>query len=131
MNTRRSHASAPGNSTTSTSPAPTLPVLTGAEASRRRLLLAELQTSLASLGIRCVLARNHRLVLRYNCVPCETSGPTDPQLHIFALDGTDIATTDGRMYNLASGEQYPTDDPAATAALIRQARRTGAQTAQP
>jgi len=111
-------------------PAPRPPILTQAEAARKMLLLAELQTSLASLGIRCVLARNHRLVLRYNCVPCESSGPTDPQLHIFAPDGTDIATTDGSTYNLVSGERYPADDPAATAAFITQARLAEAQPGQ-
>jgi len=47
---------------------------------------------------------------------------TDPQLHIFVPDGSDIVTivtTDGRTFNLASGRQCPADDPAAAATFIR------------
>ena len=95
------------------------PILSRAQADRRMLLLAELQTSLAGLGVRSVLARHHRLVLQYNRVPSGPSGMTDPQLRILTPDGTDIATTDGRTYNLASGEKCPAGEPAAAATLIR------------
>jgi hypothetical protein len=47
-------------------PAPVPPVLDEHEAASRLLILAGLQVALAESGIRCVLARNHRLVLRYN-----------------------------------------------------------------
>ncbi len=47
-----------------------------------------------------------------------------PELHIFAPDGidiatTDIATTDGSTYWLASGNECPAGDPAAAATVIR------------
>ncbi len=54
------------------------PILARAEVTRRMLLLAELQDALAPLGVRSVLARNHRLVLQYNHSPCEPSGLTNP-----------------------------------------------------
>jgi len=82
------------------------------------LLLAELQDALAALGVRSVLARNHRLVLHYNHSPCEPSGLTNPELHIFAADGTDIVTTDGGTYRLANGNECPAGDPAAAATVI-------------
>ena len=103
-------------------PSSSPPILARAEAERMMLMLAELQAALAALGVRSVLARNHRLVLQYNRVPSGPSGMTDPQLHIFAPGGTDIATTDGSTYHLASGQEYPAADPAAAAALIRHAR---------
>ena len=95
------------------------PVLSRAEATRRLLLLADLQAALAARDIRSVLARNHRLVLRSERVPCERSGLTDPRLHIFARDGTDSATTDGTTYSLASGTTYTAGDPVAIAALMQ------------
>ena len=95
------------------------PILAKAEVTRRMLLLAELQDALAALGVRSVLARNHRLVLQYNRVPSGPSGMTDPQLHIFAPDGTCVATTDGTAYRLASGRQCPAADPAAAATFMR------------
>ncbi len=95
-----------------------LPILAQAEVARRMLLLAELQGPLAAIGLRSVLARNHRLVLQYNCIPSGASGMTDPQLHIFAADGSDVVTTDGRTFNLASGGQCPASDPAAAATFI-------------
>jgi|HubBroStandDraft_1064217.scaffolds.fasta_scaffold17488_2 hypothetical protein len=70
------------------------------------------------VGVRCVLARRRRLVLRYNVSPCEPSGLTDPQLHVFTSDGSQIATTDGVTYTLADGCQHPVSDPDAAAALI-------------
>ena len=48
---------------------PREPILTEAEVARRMSLLAELQAALTAQGIRCVLARNHRLVLQYNRSP--------------------------------------------------------------
>ncbi len=103
-------------------PSASPPVLDRAEAERRMHLLAELQDALTDLGVRSVLARHHRLVLQYNRVPSGPSGLTDPELHILAPAGTDIATTDGTTYRLASGQQYPVADPAAAAALIRHGR---------
>jgi len=102
-------------------------ILTEAVATRRMLLLAELQAALAVVGVRCVLARNQRLVLQYNVSPCEPSGLTDPKLHIFTPDGTDTATTDGTAYRLATGPEYLTADPAAAAAAIRRGHRAGQQ----
>ncbi len=61
----------------------------------------------------------HRLVLQYNRSPCEPSGLTNPHLHIFGPDGTDIATTDGTTFSLASGPEYPTAEPAAAVNAIR------------
>ena len=101
---------------------PREPILTEAEVARRMSLLAELQAALTAQGIRCVLARNHRLVLHYNVVPSGPSGMTDPVLHIFTPEGTDIATTDGSSYHLARGEKCPACDPVAAAVLIRHGR---------
>ena len=105
-------------------------ILADADVARRMILLAVLQDALAALGVRSILARNHRLVLQYSRVPSGPSGQTDPQLHIFAPDGTDIATTDGSTYNLASGEKCPAGDPASAATLIttRPARRAPSMT---
>jgi hypothetical protein len=80
--------------------------------------LAQLQAALDARGVRCVLARHHRLVLRYNCRPSEPSGLTDPQLHIFVPSGTEIATTDITSYQLASGRVFSASDPSAAAAVI-------------
>ena len=101
-------------------PAPAAaPILATAEVTRRMLMLAELRDALAALGVRSVLARHHRLVLQYNRSPCEPSGLTDPHLHIFGPDGTDIAATDGTTFSLASGPEYPTADLAAAAIAMR------------
>ncbi len=111
--------------------APTTPrplILGQAEASRRMLLLAELQSALAGLGVRGVLARKHRLVLLYNRSQCEPSGLTDPQLHIFAPSGIGLATTDGSAYILSSGEQVPASDPGAAAAAIVRGHRIAPRT---
>ncbi len=85
------------------------------------LLLADLQAALAALGVRSVLARNHRLVLQYNVSPYRPSGLTDPTLHIFCPDGTGIASTDGTTYRLDIGQEYPASDPAAAASVIQHA----------
>ena len=100
------------------SPSPR-PVLTQSEASRRLLKLAGLQTALTNLGVRSVLARHRRLVLRWHSAgPFGPSGPTDPELHIFTPAGTTVATTDGTVYHLLAGQQGPAADPVAAAALI-------------
>ncbi|HVB46066.1 MAG TPA: hypothetical protein VNF47_25620 [Streptosporangiaceae bacterium] len=93
-------------------------ILAEAEVSRRVLLLAELHAAFTALGVRCVLSRKHRLVLRYEAGLCGPSGPLDPHLHIFTDGGTEVATTDGAVYSLASGGQYPVDDPKAVAAKL-------------
>ncbi len=94
-------------------------VLTVAEADRRAALLSALRDGLADLEVPCVLARNQRLVLRYNQADCGPSGLTDPVLHIFpAGGGARSATTDGSTYRLDSGEEFPASDPAAAATLI-------------
>jgi hypothetical protein len=98
-------------------------VLSDSEAGQRVMLLGELHAALDNLGVRCVLARNHRLVLRYNDPPpLLPSGPTDPTLHIFGPAGTLVATTDGTVYRLDDGQEYPASDPAAAAAAIRRAQ---------
>lgn len=94
------------------------PILAGPDAVRRLQLLADLQAALAGLGIRSVLARNHRLVLRPPTAPTGPSGQVNPRLHIFTPDGPAIATTDGTAYHLTSGHHCPAADPAAAAALI-------------
>lgn len=94
------------------------PILSPAEVGRRLELLAALQAALRAAGVRCLLARKHRLILRYNSVPFEPSGLTDPQLHIFTPGGKDIATTDGLVYRLASGKEFPADHPPAAAAGV-------------
>ena len=99
------------------------PILAEADVCRRMLLLSELQTALEAQQVRSVLARNHRLVLHYSTSPCEPSGLTNPQLHIFGPHRTDIAATDGTTYTLASGSEYPAADPAAAASAIRHGRR--------
>jgi hypothetical protein len=106
----------PGNQPAQTSrPAP---VLGEQEAERRRLLLAELQAALASLGVRSVLARNHRLVLRYNQTCYDPSGLTDPALHICTPGQARAGTTDSTSYRLDAGSDYPVADPAVAAAGI-------------
>ena len=99
------------------------PILPPAEVERRLVLLSKLQCALAANGFNSVLARNHRLILHGDRSTWAPSGLTDPQLHIFVPECTDIATTDGSSYKLASGDQYPGADPAAVAADIRHGRR--------
>jgi hypothetical protein len=97
-------------------------VLAEAEVSVRMLLLAELQAALAASAVRCVLARNHRLVLRSSEAPFEPSGLTDPSLYVLFDDRTRSATTDGTTYRLDNGEELPVGDPVAVAALICRAQ---------
>ena len=98
-------------------------ILASDEAARRVQLLSELQAALKDLGMHSVLARNHRLVLRWhNAGPFEPSGQTSPQLHIFTPAGTTIATiatTDGTSYHLSAGPDCPAVGSTAAAALIR------------
>lgn len=101
------------------------PVLSETEVASRVSLLAALRGALEEAGIRCLLARKHRLVLRYSQGPCEPSGMTDPQLHVFGPSGRDVATTDGAVYRLASGSEVAVTDPAAAAdAICRMSRAT-------
>ena len=96
------------------------PILADDQVARRMRLLRDLQAALARMGVHSVLARNHRLVLRwYSAGPFGPSGPTDPELHVFTPSGTAVATTDGTAYRLASGFNYPAADPAAAAAMVR------------
>jgi hypothetical protein len=96
------------------------PVLTEDEATRRVVLLGDLQAALAGIGVPSVLARNHRLVLRwYSSGPFGPSGLTDPELYVFASSGTSVATTDGTAYHLAGVRTCPAADPAAAAAVVR------------
>jgi hypothetical protein len=113
----------PGNS--HNPPLARMPILDETEVTHRMLRLGELQSALSGLGIECVLARNHRLVLRYNTVPCEPSGLTNPELHIFTPRGTTTATTDGTTYLFGDGRQLPAGNPAAAAALIAQPASSG------
>jgi hypothetical protein len=106
-----------GRETSAVPPRP--PILTEADVARRMLVFAGLQEALAALEIRSVVARNHRLVLRRNIGLYAQSGLTDLKLYIFALDGTETATTDGTTYYLASGTEYPASEPDATAMAIR------------
>jgi hypothetical protein len=93
-------------------------ILGEAEVARRMLLLAELHGALEAEGVRCVLARIHRLVMRSNDCPCKPSGLADPQLHVFLPGGTGVVTTDGTTYRLAGGEEFAVADPAAAASVI-------------
>jgi hypothetical protein len=110
-------------------PALSAPVLDESEVGRRMLLLAELRSSLAELGVRSVVARNHRLVLRYNQVPLEPSGLTNPRLHIFCRSAARTAVTDGMSYRLDSGEEFPASDPAAAAVHLACLPQTAAKPA--
>jgi hypothetical protein len=102
-------------------------ILEDAEVAHRMLALAELRATLARLGVQSVLARRHRLVLRYNDPPpLAPSGPTEPTLHVFAPDRTHIATTDGNVYRLDSGLELPASDPGAAAASIHHLQAAGA-----
>jgi len=107
------------NATTNARPGP--PILDKQEAARRAAQLSDLRSVLAAQGVSSVLARNRRLVLDGASAKCAPSGPTDPQLHIFAPGGTSIVTTNGRTY-LVHGDRYPADDPhGAAAAACRHA----------
>jgi hypothetical protein len=93
-------------------------ILREEEIVRRVTLLTELQAALAALGIQSLLVRNRRIVLRSAGNGLEPSGPTNPQLHVFADDGTEIVTTDGELYEFSTCPASPADDPQAAAASL-------------
>jgi hypothetical protein len=93
-------------------------LMTELEVNTRMRQLAELKSALATLGVESVLARNHRLILRYNNAPLEQSGLTDPQLHIFVADGKHVATADGAAYRLDHGGEFSAENAATAARLI-------------
>jgi hypothetical protein len=94
------------------------PVLAESEVARRVTLLAKLQAALAALDVQAVLVRNRRIVLRAEGCSFRSSGPTDPQLHIFLDDDTEIATTDGTRYEFTTTQPHPASDPQAAAASL-------------
>lgn len=94
------------------------PILDEPEVTRRVLLLAELQGALAAHGVRSLLVRNRRIVLRSAGTGLERSGPTDPQLHVYTADATEIVTTDGTLYEFSAGPAHPAADPQAAAASL-------------
>lgn len=93
------------------------PVLSDTDAALRMRLLAALQAALSDRGARCVLARNHKLVLR-DQGPVEPSGLTDPKLHVFLSGRSLCVTTDNHVYTWLAGRESPVDNPAAAAAAI-------------
>jgi hypothetical protein len=91
--TPRVRASTPeGDENTVTASVPTMsasPVLDESEATRRTLVLSELQAALAALGVQSVRAARHGLVLHYSASPpLAPSGPTDPTLHVSSRPAT-------------------------------------------
>jgi hypothetical protein len=93
-------------------------ILSDAEACRRLALLGELRGALAGLGVRSVVARRHRLVLRYNTAPCEPSGLTDPRLHVLAGSRPCVVSTDGTTFTAEGVTCAAGDVPAAAAAIM-------------
>lgn len=73
----------------------------------RMLLLAELKAELDHIEVRAVLARNHRLTLRYNAPGHQPCGMTNPAMHVFTPMGLRKVTTDGTCFRLDSGEEFP------------------------
>jgi hypothetical protein len=127
LNTRATHPGVSGRAAPDPS-SPQPPILSEAQVSRRMILLAELQAALETLGIGCVLARRHRLVLRYNDPPpLAPSGPVSPTLHIFTPGGTRTAGTDGTTYRLDDGREFPVADAAAAATSICRALKPAAR----
>jgi hypothetical protein len=94
------------------------PILFEGEVARRMQLLAELRCALSAKGFESVLARNRRLVLRYNKSPCAPSGLTDPTLHILGADHVGVVTTNGTIYSLPGGQECPVANPAQAAQTI-------------
>lgn len=103
------------------------PVLSDNDAALRMRLLAALHDALDGRGIQSLLARTHRLVLRYNESPCPPSGLTNPILHIFMPGGMVAVTTDGRWYVLPGSSRCNVSDPAAAADAVALAHRTAAE----
>jgi hypothetical protein len=106
----------------------TTPILDDAEAGRRMLLLAQLQTALAELGFQCTLARKHRLVLRYTDGVAGPNGLTEPQLYVFTEPGPATVTTDGVVYQVSDSQKFPAANPTAAAAMISRALDPDAST---
>ncbi len=100
----------------------TAPILHEGEVSRRMHLLAELRQALSATGVESVLARNHRLILRYSESPCAPSGLTDPTLHILGGGHEGIVTTNGAVYSLPGDRQCPVSHPAQAALTIAEGR---------
>jgi hypothetical protein len=103
---------------TDTASARDQPVLPAAEVTRRVTLLAELQDAFTAHDVQAVLVRNRRIVLRATGTGLEPSGPTNPQLHVFLGDGTEIATTDGTQYEFTTGPAHLIGDPQAAATSL-------------
>lgn len=96
-----------------------------AEVARRMRLLAALRETLERRQIRAVLARNHRLVLRYGEGSCGPSGLTDPELHVFGPERKHVVTIKDNAYVLDGGRQFKSP-PATAAAIVAEARAAGA-----
>lgn len=94
-------------------------ILDEAEVVRRMRMLAALQETLKRQQIRSILARKHRLFLRYNDGPHEPSGMTDPELHVFGPK-KHVVTIKDSAYVLDGGKRF--HRPAAIAAAIAVAR---------
>jgi hypothetical protein len=93
-------------------------ILDDHEVANRKTLLAELQATLADLGIQCRLAGRRRLVLRYaGQSPHAPSGLTDPSLFVLGRD-QNVVTTDGDCYRLRDGREFPVNNLAVAAAAI-------------
>ncbi len=84
---------------------PDIEILDETEAARRMRLLAALQGTLKQRQVRSILARNHRLFLRYNDGPGEPSGLTDPKLHVFGPQGH-VVTIKNSTYVLDGEKQF-------------------------
>ena len=97
------------------------PVLAGAEADRRRALLARLQNELAAQGFQSVLVGRQVLALR-------DRGPVppsrrNPELHVSGPGQCRVVTTDGDHYRFADGSSHPADDPGGAAGCVMSADR--------
>ena len=92
------------------------PALTGAEADRRKALLARLQDELAAQGLQSVLVGRQVLALR-------DRGPVppsrrNPELHVSGPGQCHVVTTDGDHYRFADGSSHPADDPGGAAGCV-------------
>jgi hypothetical protein len=97
------------------------PTLTGAEADRRKALLARLQDELATQGFRFVLVGRQVLALR-------DRGPVppsrrNPELHVSGPGQCHVVTTDGDHYRFPDGASHPADDPGGAAECVMSADR--------
>ena len=97
------------------------PALTGAEADRRKALLARLQDELTAHGFQSVLVGRQVLSLR-------DRGPVppsrrNPELHVSGPGQCHVVTTDGDHYRFADGSSHPADDPGGAAGCVMSADR--------